>query len=83
MRRWEYMAVEFQLAGDYEVRDARGNTHTQKGPHVAWRTGSQSMRDALQEFGLNGWEMCGVGPSTQNVATHILYFKRELVTGAG
>jgi hypothetical protein len=72
------MAVEFQLSGEYQARDARGNMHTQKGPHVQWRTGGQSMRDALQEFGMNGWEMCGVAPSTQNLSCHILYFKREL-----
>ena len=81
MPRWEYMAVEFQLMGDYEVRDAYGNRHKQTGPHVAWRTGPQSMPDALRTFGLDGWEMCGVAPSTQNFSCHILYFKRMLPGG--
>jgi hypothetical protein len=72
------MAVEFQLDGEYETRDAYGNRHTQRGPHVTWRTGAQSMQDALTNFGANGWEMCGVAPSTQNLACHIVYFKREL-----
>ncbi|HEY2594625.1 MAG TPA: hypothetical protein VGK33_12070, partial [Chloroflexota bacterium] len=76
--RWEYMAVEFQLDGEYEVKDAHGYAHTQRGPHVTWRTGAQSMQDALRDFGANGWEMCGVATSTQNFSCHIVYLKREL-----
>jgi hypothetical protein len=76
--RWEYMAMEMQLEGDYEVKDAYGNWHKQRGPHVIWRTGAQSMHDALHEIGSNGWEMCGVAPSTQNFSCHILYFKRMM-----
>jgi hypothetical protein len=78
VRRWEYMTVEFQLEGEYEARDFNGNLHKLRGPHVSWRTGAQSMNDALRDFGANGWEMCGVAPSTQNIACHITYFKREL-----
>ncbi len=77
MRSWEYMTVEFQLDGEYQVRDVNGYMHTQRGPHVSWRTGAQSMLDALREFGASGWEMCGVAPSTQNFSCHIVYFKRE------
>jgi hypothetical protein len=72
------MAVEFILDGDYEFKDARGNWQKRRGPHVAWRSGAQDMHDALRDFGLNGWEMCGVAPSTQNLASHIAYFKREI-----
>jgi hypothetical protein len=75
---WEYRAVELQLVGQYEVRDHAGNWRKQQGPHVAWRTGAQSMDDALRDFGSNGWEMCGVAPSTQNFTCHILYFKRAV-----
>jgi hypothetical protein len=71
------MAVEFQLDGEYEVRDTYGNAHKQRGPHVSWRTGAQSMQDALRDLGANGWEICGVAPSTQNFSCHIVYFKRE------
>jgi hypothetical protein len=78
MARWEYMTVEILLAGEYEIRDARGNSHKQRGPHVAWRSGAQPMQDALREFGMNGWEMCGVAPSTANFAAHIVYFKRQI-----
>jgi hypothetical protein len=78
LARWEYTAVEFQLDGEYQMRDAGGNWHNQRGPHVSWRTGTQSMSDALRDLGANGWEMCGVAPSTQNLSCHIVYFKREL-----
>jgi hypothetical protein len=78
MRRWEYMALELQLDGEYQVRDASGNWSKQRGPHVEWRTGAQSMQDALRDLGSNGWEMGGVAPSTQNFSCHILYFKREI-----
>jgi hypothetical protein len=70
--------VELQLQGEYQVRDATGNLQKRRGPHVAWRSGAQSMADALRDFGSNGWEMCGVAPSTQNFSCHILYFKREI-----
>jgi len=76
---WEYMTVEFQLDGEYEVRDSIGHLQKRHGPHVTWRTRAQSMPDALREFGLNGWEMCGVAPSTQNFSCHILYFKRPML----
>jgi hypothetical protein len=79
VRRWEYMAVELQLDGDYQARDARGNVHKQRGPHISWRSGAQPMQEALRDCGANGWEMCGVAPSTQNFLCHILYFKREIV----
>jgi hypothetical protein len=36
------------------------------------------MQDALRDYGANGWEMCGVAPSTQNLACHIVYFKRPI-----
>jgi hypothetical protein len=75
---WEYMAVEFLIDGEFKVRDARGNWTKRRGPHVVWRTGEQSMHDALRNFGLSGWEMCGVAPSTQNFSCHILYFKRVI-----
>ena len=78
MTRWEYMAVEFQLDGAYQVSDGRGRWQKQRGPHVLWRTGAQSMHDALRDFGSNGWEMCGVAPSTQSLSCHILYFKRPI-----
>lgn len=78
MARWEYMAVEFQLEGEYQVKDANGNSQKHRGPHVAWRFGGQSMQDALRDFGSNGWEMCGVAPSTQKISCHIAYFKREI-----
>ncbi len=81
MPHWEYLTVEFQLDGEYEVRDAHGYTHKQRGPHVSWSSGAQSMPDALRGFGANGWEMCGVAPSTQNFSCHIVYFKR-LIPGA-
>jgi hypothetical protein len=45
---------------------------------VAWRTGAQSMDDALRDLGWNGWELCSAAPSTQHSACHILYFKREI-----
>jgi hypothetical protein len=76
--RWEYTAVEFQLFAEYQVRDAAGNWHKQRGPHVTWRSGGQSMLDALRAFGADGWEMCGVAPSTKNFACHIVYLKRQL-----
>jgi len=76
--RWEYTAVEFQLDGEYQARDAAGILRKQRGPHVIWRTGGQSMQDALRDYGANGWEMCGVAPSTQNLACHIVYFKRPI-----
>ena len=82
MAHWEYRAVEFQLDGEYEVHDANGNKQKLRGPHVAWRSGQQSMHDALQDFGSNGWEMCGVAPSTQNFSCHIVYLKRK-VSGTG
>jgi len=72
------MAVEFQLDGEYQIRDVNGNLYKQRGPHVSWRTGAQSMDDALRDFGINGWEMCGVAPSTQNLSCHIVYLKREM-----
>jgi hypothetical protein len=72
------VAVEFQLDGEYEMSDMRGNRYKQRGPHVMWRTGAQSMHDALRDFGVNGWEMCGVAPSMPNFSCHIVYFKREL-----
>jgi hypothetical protein len=78
MARWEYMTVEFLLDGEYQIKDARGNTRKQRGPHVAWRTGAQPMQNALRDFGMNGWEMCGVAPSTANIASHIVYFKRQI-----
>jgi hypothetical protein len=78
MTRWEYRAVEFLLDGEYQVRDAYGNWQKQHGPHVSWRTGGQSMQDALQDLGSNGWEICGAAPATKNFASHILYFKRAL-----
>jgi hypothetical protein len=78
MRRWEYMTIEFVLGGEYQVRDAYGNSHKRQGPHVSWRTGAQSMQDALHDFGMNGWEMCGVAPSTANFGAHIVYFKRMI-----
>jgi hypothetical protein len=37
------------------------------------------MQDALRDFGANGWEMCGVAPSTANMAAHIVYFKRPIL----
>jgi len=67
-----------QLQGEYQVRDASGNWLKRRGPHVAWRTGAQSMDDALRDFGWNGWELCSAAPSTQDLACHILYFKREI-----
>lgn len=78
MRRWEYMAVEFQLDGEYERRDATGNLRKYRGPHIVWRSGAQSMQDALRDFGSNGWEMCGVAPSTKSFDSHIVYLKREI-----
>jgi len=72
------MAVEFQLDGEYKIRDANGALLKQHGPHVNWRSGAQAMRDALREFGWNGWEMCGVAPSMPNFSCHILYFKRTV-----
>ena len=75
---WEYRAVEFQLDGEYEVDGAYGNRQKRRGPHVNWRTGGQSMQDALQDLGSKGWEMCGVAPSTKNFSCHIVYFKREV-----
>lgn len=76
-RRWEYMAVELQLEGEFTARDARGLVHKEHGPHFSWRSGDQAMRDALRDFGANGWEMVGVAPSTKDFQCHILYFKRE------
>jgi hypothetical protein len=70
--------VEFQLGGEYQIRDASGNWQKRRGPHVAWRSGGQDMHDALRDFGLGGWEMCGVAPSMQNLSCHIAYFKREI-----
>jgi hypothetical protein len=77
-RRFEYMAVELQLEGDFTARDNRGLMHKQQGPHFSWRGGDQPMRDALRDFGANGWEMVGVAPSTKDFLCHILYFKREI-----
>ena len=81
MARWEYMTVEFLLDGEYEISDRGRSSHKQRGPHVAWRTGAQPMQDALRDIGMNGWEMCGVAPSTANFASHIVYFKR-LIPGS-
>ena len=78
MTRWEYMEVEFQLDGEYQVPGTQGKWQKRNGPHVTWRNGAQSMHDALRDFGLNSWEMCGVAPSTQNFSCHILYFKRAI-----
>jgi len=77
MPLWEYMTVEFVLDGEYQIRTATGGSQKLRGPHVAWRSGAQSMQDALRDFGLNGWEICGVAPSTANFASHIVYFKRQ------
>jgi hypothetical protein len=82
VKRWEYMTVEFQLGGEYEVRHPNGSHQKVQGPHVAWRSGAQSMQDALRDFGWNGWEICGVAPSMQNLSCHIVYFKRELQASA-
>src|SRR3954452_7658804 len=71
--RWDYRAVEFQLDGEYEITGSDGRRQKLRGPHVTWRSGGQSMQDALCDLGSNGWEMCGVAPSTQNFLCHIVY----------